>query len=147
MTQLVAEALTGEDATDRIILELDRIRPPGTRPPSISYTTDTSATTAAATTPFAQTNGAASQWPLDQIRPSGVVPVVAGGGYEEHKEMWEVWWKHHQAFLNELRLTLVVHHPACYVTAGTFTRRESGDRSARTKQEGKGSECKLRRVT
>ena len=36
---------------------------------------------------------------------------------------------------------------ACYVTAGTFTQRESGDQSTRTKQEGKGSECKLRRVT
>ena len=35
----------------------------------------------------------------------------------------------------------------CYVTAGTFTRRESGDRSARTKQEDKGSECKSQRVT
>ena len=35
----------------------------------------------------------------------------------------------------------------CYIMAGMFTRRESGDRSARTKQEGKGSECKLRRVT
>ena len=35
----------------------------------------------------------------------------------------------------------------CYVTAGTFTWRESGDWSARTKQEDKGSECKLRRVT
>ena len=32
---------------------------------------------------------------------------------------------------------------SCYIMAGTFTRRESGDRSARTKQEGKGSECKL----
>ena len=57
-------------------------------------------------------NGAVSQWPLDRIRPSGVVPVVEGGEYEERKEMQEAWWKHHQAFLNELRLTLVVHHPA-----------------------------------
>ena len=31
----------------------------------------------------------------------------------------------------------------CYVMAGMFTQCESGDRSARTKQEGKGSECKL----
>ena len=53
----------------------------------------------------------AGQWPLDWIHPSGVVPVVEGGGYEERKEMWEVWWKHHQAFLNELHLTLVIHHP------------------------------------
>ena len=35
----------------------------------------------------------------------------------------------------------------CYIMAGTFTRRESGDRSTRTKQEDKGSECKLQRVT
>ena len=41
-----------------------------------------------------------------------MVPVVEGGGYEERKGMREAWWKHHQAFLNELRLTLVVHHPA-----------------------------------
>ena len=57
-------------------------------------------------------NGAASQWPLDQIRPSSVVPVVVGGEYKECKELQEAWWKHHQAFLNELCLMLVIHHPA-----------------------------------
>ena len=56
-------------------------------------------------------NGAASQWPLNWIHPSGMVPVVMGGEYEERKELQEAWWKHHQALLNELHLTLVVHHP------------------------------------
>ena len=39
------------------------------------------------------------------------------------------------------------HSLSCYIMAGIFTWCESGDRSARTKQEGKSSECKLWRVT
>ena len=52
-----------------------------------------------------------SQWPLNRIHPSGVVPVVEGGEYEERKELQEAWWEHHQVFLNKLHLTLVIHHP------------------------------------
>ena len=48
--QPVAETAPGEDTADSIILELSRIWPPGTHPPSISHITDTSTTTTAATT-------------------------------------------------------------------------------------------------
>ena len=48
--QPMAETSTGEAATDSVILELGRIRPPGTRPPSIVHSTDTGTTTTAATT-------------------------------------------------------------------------------------------------
>ena len=46
----VAEASPGEAATDSVILELGRIRQPGTRPPSVIHSTDTSTTTTATTT-------------------------------------------------------------------------------------------------
>ena len=48
--QPMAETSPGEDTTDRVILELGRIWPPGTRPPSIVHSTDTGTTTTAATT-------------------------------------------------------------------------------------------------
>ena len=49
--QPMAETLPGEDTADSVILELNRIQPPGTRPPSICHTPITSAaTTTAATT-------------------------------------------------------------------------------------------------
>ena len=51
--------------------------------------------------------------------------------------------------LNVVEETLDVkqQNANCYIMAGMFTRRESSDQSTRTKQEDKGSECKLQRVT
>ena len=48
--QLMAKTSPGEDHTDSIILELSRIWPPGTRPPTIGSTTNTGMTTTSATT-------------------------------------------------------------------------------------------------
>ena len=45
--QPMAETSTGEAATDSVILELGCIRPPGTCPPSVHHTTDTTTMTTA----------------------------------------------------------------------------------------------------
>ena len=70
--------------------------------------------------------------------------------WKHHALEFQHQWLHVKTHLNKFRPTTQPQTnwgPCCYVMAGMFTQHESGDRSTRTKQEGKGSECKLQRVT